>query len=122
MSEVTKNISSFTQQDVAYLFKNAHVKARSTGLRVLLAPAQKQFGRVLVVTPRRSGNSPCRNRIRRRVKALFYEERFYTNGYDCVLIVHKDGIATSFENLKKLIVRTFSSISPESAPSTPPQT
>lgn len=110
MPELTKNISSFTQQDIAHLLKNSHVKARVPGLRVLLAHATFNYGRILIITPRQSGKAVFRNKIRRRLKSLFYEQQFFIHGYDCVVIVKKEGITTSFEKLKKLLHQAFSSI------------
>ncbi len=110
MPELTKNISSFTQQDIAYLLKNSHVKARVPGLRVLLAPANFNYGRILIITPRQSGKAVYRNKIRRRLKTIFYEQKLFLHGHDCVVIVKKEGIHTSFENLKKLLYQAFSTI------------
>ncbi len=119
MSHTAKNISSFTQQDVAYLLKNAHVKARIPGLRVLMAPALQEHGRILVVTPRHSGNSVKRNLIRRRLKSLFHQEQFSAHKYDCVVLVKKEGIATSFEDLKQLLTKAFVAIHNEQIPVNP---
>ena len=120
MSHVTKNISSFTQQDITHLLKNAHVKARTPGLRVLLATSPYSYGRILVITPRHSGNAVKRNKIRRRLKALFYQNNFYKHSYDCVVIVKKEGILTSFEDLRKLLTKAFFSLDSLNSSEIPP--
>ena len=85
------------------MFKNAQKRAHVPGLRILISPALKHFGRVLIVTPRKSGNSPERNTIRRRIKSLFITERLYEKMLDVIVLVDKEGIATSFEKLKELL-------------------
>lgn len=104
-----KNKRAFTQEEIQFLLKNAHLKARLPGLRVLLAPAQQSSGRLLVITPRHSGNAVKRNKIRRRLRSIFHEERWYNAGCDCVVIVKKEGILTSFEQLQQLLKTAFSS-------------
>ena len=106
MSEVTKNISSFTQSDISTLLKTARVKARIPGLRILTAsPALAEHGRILIITPRKSGNAPQRNLIRRRLKSIFIEDHLYNKKIDFVVIVRSEGIKTPFAALRKLLAR-----------------
>ncbi len=107
MPRLGNSISSFTKQEVKNLFDASKVKARIPGLRILIAPAQKSHGRILIITPRRSGNSPQRHCIRRRCKAIFLEEKLYTQLFDCVVIVRSEGIETSFEDLKTLLLCAY---------------
>ncbi len=110
MPRVTKKISSFTQSEITKLLNTARVKARIPGLRILAAPASlPEHGRVLIITPRRSGNSPQRNLIRRRIKAIFIGDELYSKKMDLVIIVRREGIDTSFGTLKKLLHRVFGS-------------
>ena len=107
MARLGKAISSFTKKEVQLFFDTSKVKARIPGLRVLVAPAQKEHGRILIITSRRSGNSVQRHCIRRRLKAIFLEEQLYTQGYDYCIIVRSDGIETTFLELKKLLICTL---------------
>lgn len=110
MPRVTKKISSFTQSEITKLLNTARVKARIPGLRILAAPSSlPEHGRVLIITPRRSGNSPERNLIRRRIKAIFIEDELTQRNIDIVVIVRREGIDTSFGNLKKLLHRVSTS-------------
>lgn len=110
MPRVTKKICSFTQSEITKLLSTARVKARIPGLRVLTAPASlPDFARVLIITPRRSGNAPQRNLIRRRIKYIFIEDELSSKKLDIVIIVRREGIETSFGELKKLIHRALNS-------------
>lgn len=99
-----KKISSFFQSEIDQLFKKAKVKVRYSGVRVLVAPAQGSFGRILIVTPKKCGNAPQRNLFKRRVRALFRENRLSEHHKDFVVIVDKRGIAIPFSKLRHLLL------------------
>ena len=98
-----KKLSSFTRTEVATLFKSARAKVKLPGLRILRAPISGTAGRVLIVTPRRVGNSPERNLLRRRVRAIYREDKLYTHPYDCVLLLGKESLLIPFDELRRLI-------------------
>ena len=100
-------LSNFSQKEVTQLFKNARRVVKHPGIHVLVAPASKPEGRILVVTPKRIGNAPTRNRIRRRFKALFHENKLNQQGKDCVIIVKKEGTALPFDKLETLLLQAF---------------
>lgn len=100
-------LSYFTQSEIAALLKSARRVLKHPGLDFLIAPARKDTGRILVITPKRIGNAPQRNKVRRRIKALFYEEKILNRGYDCIAIVKLAGINLPYEELKKLILESL---------------
>ncbi|MFT6765787.1 MAG: ribonuclease P protein component [Alteromonas naphthalenivorans] len=113
MPRVTKKISSFTQSEITKLLSTAKVRGRIPGLRILAASPSLSsvHGRILIITPRRSGNSPERNLIRRRLKSIFIEDELSQKNIDLVVIVRREGIDTSFGTLKKLLHRVCNSFS-----------
>jgi len=72
-----------------------------------LPSGERRRGRILVVTPKKIGSSPQRNRIRRRLKAIFYEEKLFERGIDVIVFVKKKGIELTFNQLKKLLIGVF---------------
>ncbi len=98
-----KKLSSFTRTEVATLFKSARAKVKLPGLRILRAPASGTVGRVLIVTPRRVGNSPERNLLRRRVRAIYREGKLYSHPYDCVVLIGKECLLIPYEELHRII-------------------
>jgi ribonuclease P protein component len=59
--------------------------------------------KLLVVTSRRVGNAPERNRVRRRIKALFHERQPLSHEYDCAVIVKKPALLLTFSELCGII-------------------
>lgn len=113
MPRISHSLSQFTKQEVTTLFAQARRSIRHPGLDVLIAPALKpEFGRILVVAARKIGNAPQRNKIRRQFKAIFYENKLYELGYDCIVIVKKGATELSFDDLKKHLLRVIETAKP----------
>jgi ribonuclease P protein component len=110
MHSIAGQISRFTQKEASELFKCAYTIARNSAFNLLAAPQQKSFGRVLLVTPRRIGNASQRNKLRRRAKAIFYEEKLFECGRDYILIFKKRAITLSFDQLRKYMLEAFDKI------------
>jgi len=107
MGFVARNLSRFTQREIDAFFKTAHRVLRHSGLVILAAPAQRDFGRILVITSRKVGSAPVRNKIRRRLKALFYQNNYYNHKRDYVVIVRKEGTELPFDQLRDLLARAI---------------
>jgi ribonuclease P protein component len=108
MPGIVGKISKFTKKEIEYLFEHARRVVRNQFCTVLVAPRQKEdFGRVLIVVSRAVGNAPERNLIRRRVKSIFYEEKLFTQNFDCVVIAHKKMVSLSFEQLKNILISAY---------------
>ena len=97
---------ALTKQEITACFKAARRVLKHPGLDILIA-ATPSIGKLLVVTPGRVGNAAERNLIRRRLKAIFYEEKLGNRGYDCIVLVKKMGIALSFDELKALLTHAI---------------
>ncbi len=107
MPYIAKHLSDFTQKEIAAIIRKSSRAYKSPGIDILMVPALKDFGRVIVITPRKVGNAPERNRIRRRIKALFYEHRLYEYLFDTCIIIKKPGIKYTVSELIPLIEAAF---------------
>lgn len=105
--KITGSLSRFTKKEVDAFFKVARRVVRHHGLYILVAPAQRDYGRILVIASRKVGNAPTRNKVRRQFKAIFYEQSYYTRGLDCVIIMKKEGAQLPFATLQELLARAF---------------
>lgn len=104
---IAQYISHFSPQEIRSIFHKARRTYVDAGLVILTYPTAKQFGRILVITSRKTGNAPERNKIRRRIKAIFYQKKYYTHLLDCLIIVKKPGINYDFSKLQEILAQTF---------------
>ncbi len=99
---------ALTRQEIAQLFIKARRVVRHPGLDILMAPATSSLGRIVVVTSRKVGNAPERNKVRRRLKAIFYEQQLAKHGFDCIVIIKVGGVDLPFQALQELLIDAFS--------------
>ena len=100
----SKDLFSFSREEIKKAFKKAKLKTKKLGFKLLQASTDKNHGKILVITPRRSGPAYKRNLIRRRVKEIFYREKLYKDCVISILIVEKKAMELNFEEIKKFLV------------------
>jgi ribonuclease P protein component len=110
MISPANSTGTFTQKDIKALFLKAKRVLRQPGLDILLAPKKFLVGHLVVVTPRKIGNAPERNKIRRRLKAIFYEEKLFEAPYDCIVIVKTGGISIPFSQLREMLISAYQQV------------
>ncbi len=103
MPVVAQNLSSFSGAEVTALFRTSTRIMRTPFMDILARPATRQFGRILVVTPRRIGSAPARNKIRRQLKSLYYQCKLYERNLDLMVITKPQALETSFVLLQALL-------------------
>src|SRR5438128_12670464 len=103
MPQKAAKLSSFSQPQVKHFFKHARALLRHPFLTILCCPAANPIGHILVVTSRKVGNAPTRNKIRRQLKAIFYEEKLFELGFDYAFIIKKEATNLPFDELKALV-------------------
>jgi len=117
MSRIAGKLSRFTQPEIKELFSKSRLILRNQAFTLLMAPQDGQYGKILLIASRRVGNAPQRNKLKRRARALFYEEKLYQKGYDCILIFKKNAPLLSYEEFKNLILKGFEKINKKKKPS-----
>jgi ribonuclease P protein component len=100
-------VPRFSKKELLVFFKTARRIVRHKALDVLAQPKTHAQARLLVVTPRRVGRAVDRNRVRRRLKHIFYEEQLFKNPYDYIIVIKKAALQLSFEQLKELLCQTI---------------
>jgi ribonuclease P protein component len=94
----------FSRTEIRNFFSSARCILKTTELTFLTAPSPHSHGRLLVVTPRAVGTAPQRNKIRRRLKALFYENNLLAGQQDYAIIVRQKATQLSFSELSSMIL------------------
>ncbi len=95
---------TFKRPEISRLFKQARRIYKSCELDVLSAPRVKEYARLLIITPKKIGNAPQRNKIKRRLRAIFYENDLFERSTDMVVIIKKEGVDMPFDELKRILI------------------
>ena len=101
---ILKRISKFSYIEIENLFKKSYYIYKSLELDVKIAKKQSNISRILLIIPKRVGNAPKRNLIRRRIKSIFYENRFYLLDYDFIVFCKKDILNLKFQDLLNIFL------------------
>lgn len=108
-----KNLCSFSQKDAKTILKNGSFFARTVGVKIIEAAFGEKtiptlpHGRILIVIPRRVGPACTRNLIRRRIRAIYFEEKLYERQTATTVFVYPEAAGYSFEQLKTFLVTAF---------------
>lgn len=111
MPRIARLITSFSRSEISNLLKSAHTVTRHPGLDIRVAAKSAAYARVLIVTPKKMGIAPLRNKIRRRIKAIFYTHKFFENACDLMVYCKKNSDTIPFEELTQLLQRAVSTCS-----------
>lgn len=105
MLPATRKFSRFSKKEIEKLLFSARRICCYPGIiDIRIMPKSIDLARILIIIPRKAGNAPQRNLIRRRIKAIFYEEKLYSKQYDWVIFVKKNTQLYSFSELKELLL------------------
>lgn len=80
-------LTAWKKEEISRLFSRATSILISPEFDIRQAPASLSYGRLLIIIPKRVGSAPQRNLIRRRIKALFYENGWYNLSKDTIIFV-----------------------------------
>lgn len=106
MPRLARLLTQWQKKEIIHLFKTAKRILVHAGLDIRLAPrSNPEYSRILIVISKKVGNSPVRNLLRRRVKALFYEMQLYQQAYDWLIITRPGAGQIPFTELKEIIAK-----------------
>jgi ribonuclease P protein component len=100
----------FSKKELDVLLKKTELICKEKGLKILQAPVEKieqDFGKLLMIIPKKSGKAFERNLIKRRLKSIFYEEQLFTKPINTVIIVYKSAMQLSFSDLKLILIKNL---------------
>lgn len=104
MSRLMRRLTIWPKLEIDRLFKQARRVYRGEGLDIAVAPKSAEYARLLIIIPKKVGSAPERNRIRRRIKAIFYEHQLYHQSRDYIFFIKPPAVALDFEQLKSIIL------------------
>ena len=108
------SLFSFPQKEIRQAFQKAKLKNKINGLKLLQIVSNEldekySFGKLLIVIPAKTGKAVDRNKIKRQIKAIFYEERLFEKPLISILLVYKPALKLNFEQIKEFLVKSFES-------------
>lgn len=103
----SKNLSKFSKKELDTFFKHAKRVYKDQAFTILTNKTELPFAKVLIVVSKKYGNAPERNRIKRRLKSIFREEKLYEKQYNIAFIIRPEAKTWSFEKLKQLCLKVI---------------
>ena len=103
MLNLARKITLFKKKEILDLFKSSKFLVKNPNFDLKRAPSSQDFGRILIIIPKKVGSAPLRNRLRRRVKAIFYENQMFELPYDLVIFFKPGSGNLSFQELKDIL-------------------
>lgn len=98
----------FSHSEVVSLFQSGESIFRDRFFVLLRQPRKYNYARLLVITPKKIGSAPLRNTVRRRIKAIFYEQELSELlTFDYALIVRTATLRLSFSQVTDMLNKIF---------------
>lgn len=104
MAALIRKITQFSKTEIDELWKKARRVVKHNGLHLLQAPKSDKIARILMIIPKRIGSAPVRNKIRRQLRHLFYENELYDGDTDWIAIVKPPAVQLSFQEIEDLFL------------------
>lgn len=107
MLKPTKHISKFGKKELDHFFEVARLAKKNQAFTILKASTDHPFGRILSMVPKKYGNAPERNKLRRRLKAIFLQNKLYEYKIDIVVITRPAAKNYDFNKLSQIFIDIF---------------
>lgn len=108
MAALIRKITQFRPDEIDSLWKKARRVITHDGLHLLKAPRSQELARILMVIPKRVGNAPMRNRLRRQIRHIFYETKLFEGDADWIVIARPGAHEIPFATLQDLFAQAQS--------------
>lgn len=109
MTQIAKQLSKWTQQEIKQFFATAQAAIKIKELTILVSSSPlhptQTFYKLLITTPRKIGSAPQRNKLRRQLKSIFYQEKLYAQGLHIAVLLRQGAPEISFEQLKNMLIQ-----------------
>ena len=104
MPRIARSITLWKRKEIINLFRKARRIYQHEELDISITPHTEELSKVLIVVPSRVGTAPQRNKIRRRIKSIFYENKLYKEGYHWIFFVKPSATKLTFAQLHAIII------------------
>lgn len=104
-----KALFSFSKKEVALFFVRTSFAAQINGMKLLAERTHSaeqtgvNHGKILIIASRKVGKACLRNRLRRQIKAIYYEEKLSIIPQRFALICYPQATKLSFNEIKAFL-------------------
>jgi len=104
---------SFSQKEIALFFSQSSFLAQIQGIKLLIernpAPEQEKLehGKLLIIVSRKVGKACIRNKLRRQLRAIYYEQGLAALPLRIAIITYPQAKDCSFEELQTFLITTL---------------
>lgn len=110
---VAGKITKFTKKEIFDTFKNTKTLCSNLGLVLKASKINTNFnniGKILIILPKKVGSAPIRNKIRRRIKHIFYDQKIYKYNFNFIIYCKKDITTFSYSYLQDLLLNCINQV------------
>ena len=104
MARIFRALTRFSKTEIDRAFASATRVVRQREVTILASLRQGEFARILPVISRKVGKAPARNRLRRRLKSIFFERKLFEGPCDLIVLTRLGAAELSFEALTELLL------------------
>ena len=103
-----RDLFNFSKMQAKAALAASKLVTKIPGLKLLQAPDPSLLhGKLLVVIPRAFGKAHERNLLRRRLRAIYYEENLYKKAVISMVICYKEAQNLTFSDLKTFLIENI---------------
>jgi ribonuclease P protein component len=104
-----RSLFSFTKKEVDCAFQVCYKKDTIPGLKLLQSSSGKELlqGKILIIIPKRVGNACQRNRLRRKIREIFYAKHFFEKKAVSVLLVYSEAKLLTSDQIEYFLAPHF---------------
>jgi len=103
-----KLLFSFAKSEIPNLIAISKLKTKQSGFKLLQVDTKElEYGKILIVTSRKTGKAHDRNLIRRRIKEAFHTQKLYEKPVISILFVYKSALALSYAQIKDFLFKNI---------------
>lgn len=110
MNTIFTKLFRFEKKEIDQTFHKSTLKGNFKGLKLLKSPIQRDsqpFGKILIIASRKTGKACKRNRIRRQIKAIFYEQSLSKILSNFIILIYKPALDLKFNEIKQFLVENI---------------
>lgn len=98
-------ITKFTRGEINQLHSNAKPFLKEQGIFIKRASRTFEYARMLLIAPKKVGTAVVRNKIKRQLKTIFYQNELYTKAYDLIVYIYPEAVKLNYDELAQIIIK-----------------